>query len=95
MFTEDLSAFFDLDGFAVQAAWGSLSEPVIFSAPGEDLLGGDASGTDYTALLAANAWPGIKHGDTVTVTGRGTFAVRGAPMPLDDGAIKRLHLSPI
>ena len=95
MFTEDLSVFFDPDVFGVPAVWGSLSEPVIFNAPGEDPLGGDVTGTDYTVLLAATAWPGIKHGDTVTVTGKGTFAVRGAPMPLDDGAIKRLSLSPI
>lgn len=92
MFTEDLSVFFDLGGFAIQATWGALPANVIFSEPTEDLLGGDASGTDYTVDLPATSWPGIKRGDVVTIDGRGAFALREPPRLLSDGAIKRLSL---
>ncbi len=92
-FAEDLSVFFNLDGFAVQATWGALTANVIYAAPTEDLLGGDATGTDHTADLPATSFPGIKRGDTVAIAGHGTFTLREAPRLVEDGAIKRLVLS--
>lgn len=91
-FTENLALFFDAaSGFADLATWNGSTVSAIYSAPAEDVLSGEATGTDYSLTMPATAWPGIARGATVTVTGKGTFTVREV-RPLDDGAIKRVIL---
>lgn len=91
-FTEDLSAFFDLDGFAVRATWGAHTAAVIYSEPTEDGLMGDTASEYPTAELAASDLSGIDEGAELVIDGKGTFRVREKPRLIADGAIKRLVL---
>lgn len=90
-FAEDMSVFFDTAVFGTAVTWGALTATGIFDAPAEDVVSGEVIGTDYSVTIPATVFPGIDRGETITVTGRGTFAVREV-RPLTDGNLKRLVL---
>lgn len=91
-FAENLALFFDTAAFAVTATWNGATEAVIYDAPAEDVLSGEAIGTDFSVTLPAASWPAIARGASIQITGKGTFTVREV-RPIADGALKRLVLS--
>lgn len=92
-FAEDLSVFFDADGFGQPASWGAYSATVIIDMPTEDILGGRVNSKEYLATLPATSFPGIARSDTITAGGS-TYQVREV-RTLDDGALKSLSLTRI
>ena len=94
MLTEDMSAFFRVDGFAKAATWDGIPAAVIVDMPTEDLFdGGDMKviAQQLEVTLPTDSWPGIARGAQVIIEGT-TYVVREV-RKLDDGAIKRMRLS--
>lgn len=90
-FAEDLSLFFDADGFAVAASWGASTALVLMRQPTEDILGGRAQSNEYEATLPAASLPGINRGDAVTISGV-SYRLREKPRLVGDGALKTMLL---
>ena len=70
---------------------GTLSALVIFSMPGQDLLGGAIESNQYEMEYQTSSFPSLAHGDSVVVRGL-TLSVLQA-YPLDDGTFSRARLS--
>ena len=70
---------------------GSLSALVIFSMPGQDLLGGAVESNQYEMEYQTSSFPSLAHGDAVVVRGA-TFTVLQV-YPMDDGVFSRARLS--
>lgn len=96
---EDLDAFLQLDDFAVPAVitrqvGAPLPVVVIFDDPNVNADLGDAYTRDDvrpTANGKETAMPGVKRGDTITITfpaGAQTFDILAAPMPDGTGMAK-------
>ena len=85
---DDTSPFFS--ALAVTGTWGALSARLLWDEPDEDVLDARALSTEYRATMAAEDWPDITRGDTVTV-GAGTYRVRGVDI-LGDGRLKVVSL---
>lgn len=87
-FTEDLSVFFDTDGFALAATYnGASAVKVIFDAAYLENLG--VAGTNPMALGRASDFA-APVGKTLLI-GATTYTIRNF-RPLDDGAIVVLEL---
>lgn len=61
------------------------SAQVRFKAPTRDILGGDASTTDYTISYPATLFPGLKRGETLTIAAA-SYTVRENPHKQLDGS---------
>lgn len=90
-FAEDLSLFFDADGFAVTASWGASTAQVLMRQPTEDILGGRAQSNEYELTMPAAEFAGINRGDTLTIAGV-SYRLREKPRLVGDGALKTLLL---
>ena len=95
-FDEDLSAFFDVDEFAVLASWRSslptasaIEAAVQLDAPGQVLLDGVQT-TDWSVLYRVDVWPTVRSGDRITQGSR-TFEVSEI-LAVGDGALSRAAL---
>lgn len=64
-FTEDLSAFFDVDGFAVAATYGGGTKYVIFERQYLEQLNVQTSVP--TALGRKSDFTGVAQGDAITI----------------------------
>jgi hypothetical protein len=91
-FDEDMSVFFDVGEFASLATWNGDTQAVIYDAPAQDVLTGEAIGTEYSLTMPAGVWPGAAYGASITVPGKGTFTVREV-RPINDGLLKKLVLA--
>lgn len=60
------------------------SADVLFRAPTRDVLSGDATSTDFSIRYPASLFPGLKRGETITVSGA-PFKVRENPHSELDG----------
>jgi hypothetical protein len=93
----DVAVFFE--AFAVDAAWtpstggGPYAARVILDSPDQTIMGDRVMSTEYLITLAANDFPGLKGGETISVAGS-TFKVREVRL-LDDGVIKNATLSKV
>ena len=89
MFTEDLSAFFDTDGFAVDATLGAATIQVIFD--NEHRLAHDmVSTTNPVAWAKASDVDSSDVGSTIAISGV-SYTIRDV-QPVDDGAVVILQL---
>lgn len=77
--------------FADAATVGAVSGRVIFDRETRDALGDLALSEEPAALMPATTFPSLASGDTIVITGRGTYTVREVRL-LDDGALKRATL---
>lgn len=99
MFTEDIGAFFNQSEFAVQAAFTPtgggtpVSASVIFNAQTQDIFGDAVLTDEYTMVYPATALPGIKAGDTGTVSGV-QYRIRDIRLK-SDGALVIAKLSKV
>lgn len=97
MFTEDISAFFSQDEFAVQAVFtpaaggAPVSASVIFNAQTDAIFGDDVLSNEFTMVYPAVSLQGIKAGDTGTVAGV-SYKVREVRLKAD-GALKIAKLA--
>lgn len=90
MFTEDLSAFFNTDDFAIAATYnGATAVNVIFDRAYVETLTGIA-GTNPVALVQASTVDANPKGKTLLISGT-TYTIRGFE-PQDDGATLLLQL---
>lgn len=93
MFREDLSVFFDINGFAEVAAIAGQSYPCIFDEDYSAMNLVGAEGRQITAYLktsdvkAAN----VKHGTAIAISGK-NFRVKNI-MPTGDGKLTDLELT--
>lgn len=89
-FTEDLSAFFSTDDFAVPLTWGQVTAEVILDAPDEEIIDGRVVSREYAITYEAADLVGLAGGASVTVDGT-AYTVREVTA-LDDGKIMRATL---
>ena|SRR3990167_884632 len=88
MFTEDLSAFFDTDGHALDATYNSSTAvKVIFDAAYQDSLG--VAGNNPVALGEATDF--VSPIGKLLAIGTATYVIRNRK-PVDDGALVELEL---
>lgn len=80
-----------LNDFGVPVAWGEHSGKGILDMPSEIIAGGMVLTTDYQLTVKTADFPGIDHGDAVTINGA-TYSVREA-RAVDDGVFSHLFLS--
>jgi hypothetical protein len=90
-FDADLSAFFEIPGFAVRARWGAIDAQVLFDLPGGDILGGTAQSAGYLATVRTADWPGIARGASVSIAPH-TYTVREV-RHVGDGATVELRMT--
>ena len=88
MFTEDLSAFFDTDDFAIAATVGATTVPVIFDAAYLRAL--DIVSTVNPVALAQASDTAAAVGATIVINGT-SYTIRNRE-PQDDGAVVLLQL---
>lgn len=97
MFSEDLTVFFDLGAFGVNATWtpssggAQQSATVILDAPDLTILGDVAISRNYEMLYPAGAFTGLDYGETVTVDGH-AYSVQDV-LAIDDGALMKARLT--
>lgn len=89
-FSEDLSIFFDLQGFGVPVIHKHVSGIGILDMPSEILADGMVLSTDYKLTVQTNAFGQFSSGDSVTVDGI-PYKVRN-PNLVDDGKITEVML---
>lgn len=76
-FTEDLSAFFDVAGFAVAALYqGVTTVDGIFDADYAEPLGNIAEGRSPVFIYRSADLPSVAHGHTLVINAT-TYLVRG------------------
>lgn len=80
---ENINGFFA--DFGVPAVFGIYSANVIFDRPDVDIFSGIGIAADYAIHFSTIALPGIKRGDSVTVSGNSYNVIE--VRVLDDGAI--------
>lgn len=91
-FAEDLSAFFDATGFAVEATLTPGGPGlVIYDENGAILEEYGVQHSGPAALCPASQWPNAASGNTLAI-GATTYLVRSAPR-IDDGALMLLTLA--
>lgn len=74
MFTEDLAAFFDVDGFATVATYDTdTTVSVIYSAPGADAF--NIGATTPEAMIVASSIDADPRGKALVINGS-TFTIR-------------------
>jgi hypothetical protein len=89
-FTEDLSVFFDLQGFGVPVVHEGVTGVGILDMPSEMLADGVVLSTDYKLTVRSAVFNEFLSGDTVTVDGV-SYKVRN-PSLVDDGKITEVML---
>lgn len=89
-FTEDLSVFFDLQGFGVPVVYKGITGVGILDMPSEILADGVVLSTDYKLTVQSSVFAEFLNGDTVTVDGK-AYKVRN-PSLVDDGKITEVML---
>lgn len=87
MFTEDISAFFSTDEFAVMATIGASTVRVIFDAAYADPLG--MSGSSPVALAISSDVSTVAQGESIAIAGVGYTVVSIEP---DGTGVTRLRL---
>lgn len=87
-FTEDLSAFFDTDDFAIAATVGATTVNVIFDREYIDAVGRVSSANPVALAKASDAAAAV--GATITISGT-AYTIRDR-QPQDDGAVVLLQL---
>jgi phage head-tail attachment protein len=75
-FTEDISAFFSTDGFAVDATLSGVGVRGIFDASYTDAFGNVVEGYAPVFMLATSDCASVAHGDVLVVQAH-TYKVRG------------------
>ena len=88
-FTEDLTAFFRTEDFAVSATYAGSTIKVIFEAPYYESISGVVEGTQPTALCRTADVSGARHGDNFAV-GSTTYKIVGVEP--DGSGVTRLRL---
>ncbi len=75
------------------SAGGGIAREVkaLFTAPGQNVLGGDVFTTDYAVRYRTAALPGVVRGDTFLISGT-TYRAREDAQPLLDGTEARVLL---
>jgi len=89
-FTEDLSVFFDLEGFGVPVVHEGITGAGILDMPSEMLADGVVLSTDYKLTVRTGVFNEFLSGDTLTVDGV-SYKVRN-PSMMDDGKITEVML---
>jgi hypothetical protein len=89
-FTEDLSVFFDLEGFGVPVVHEGITGVGILDTPSEVLADGVVLSTDYKLTVRTGVFNEFLSGDTLTVDGV-SYKVRN-PSMMDDGKITEVML---
>ena len=89
-FTEDLSVFFDLEGFGVPVVHEGITGVGILDMPSEMLADGVVLSTDYKLTVRTGVFNESLSGDTLTVDGV-SYKVRN-PSMMDDGKITEVML---
>ena len=92
-FTEDLTAFLDLNGFGVPVTAGAVSGVGILDLNSELILGGEINVIDYMLTVPTALFGTLGYGDAITVDGT-SYKVETAPMRFDDGTFCRVPLVP-
>lgn len=93
MFNEDLSVFFQVDGFAKTATWNGQTTAVFLDEPDAEIFTGEevrVVAAQKWATMPTAVWPGIGRNAQVVIEGV-TYKVREVHQ-LKDGALKRLVL---
>lgn len=85
-FTEDMTAFFSTDDFAVTATLGAENAAVILDKPDIEVLAGRIQSTDYLMRYAATDLAALAEGSSITVDGS-SYTVREIRAE-DDGRVK-------
>ena len=99
MFASDASAFLADDGVAVQwtpAAGGQRVDGLMLvDAPDLEIQGGEVQSREYLATLETAAWPGLKRGEVIVLTGRlaGSYKLRADPRAVEDGVFSTAKLT--
>jgi hypothetical protein len=92
-FTEDLSAFLDLNDFGVPVVAGAVSGVGILDMNSELILGGEINVIDYLLTVPTATFGGLGYGSVITVDGTG-YKCETQPMRFDDGTFCRVALVP-
>jgi hypothetical protein len=90
-FTEDLTAFLDLDGFGVPVVAGAVSGVGILDQNSEMILGGEITIIDYLLTVPTALFGGLSYGNAITVDGT-SYTVETQPQRFDDGTFCRIPL---
>jgi hypothetical protein len=88
-FAENLAPLFA--DFGSAAVVGAASGRVLFDRESQAVFDGLALDAEESATMATTTFPTLANGDTIVITGRGTFTVREVRL-IDDGALKRATL---
>ena len=89
-FNEDLSVFFDPNGFGVPVLHKGIEGVGILDMPSEIMADGVVLSTDYKLTVQSGVFNEFLSGDSVTVDGVG-YKVRN-PLLADDGKITEVML---
>jgi hypothetical protein len=92
-FTEDLTAFLDLDGFGVPVSAGAVSGVGILDQNSEMILGGEITIIDYLLTVPTALFGSLGYGQAITVDGT-SYKVETQPQRFDDGTFCRIPLVP-
>ena len=89
-FSEDLTVFFDLQGFGVPVTHEGITGIGVLNTPSEMIADGVVLTTDYKLMVESSAFNNFQYKDNVIVDGV-TYQVR-EPVLLDDGKITEVML---
>jgi hypothetical protein len=90
-FTEDLSVFFDLNGFGVPVTAGAVSGVGILDQNSELILDREIAIIDYLLTVPTVTFGSLGQGDAITVDGQ-LYKVEIRPQRFDDGTLCRMPL---
>jgi hypothetical protein len=93
-FTEDLTAFLDLNGFGVPVTAGAVSGVGILDQNSELILGGELTVIGYLLTVPTATFGHLGYGAAMTVNGE-SFKVEMQPQRFDDGVFCRIPLTKV
>lgn len=100
MFADDAGLFLAELGDPVQWApsngAAAVSGRMVFDQPDDLIDGGDVQSRQYLLTFERAAWPGLKRGEQLVISGSGggaTYRLRTDPRQVDDGVFCTVYVS--
>lgn len=102
MFASDAATFLADFGDAVSwspsAGGAAVTGLMVFDQPDIDLASGEIISREYQVTFEVAAWPGLKRGEILIVSGTGggsRYTLRSDPHAAEDGVFARVLLSKV